>query len=159
MNILKKRAIAILIDSFLLGLAFVFYQKIINLLGLNLGNLDLLLFIPFFLKDIVFRNASVGKKVVGIAIYNDNWQSPSIIVLFKRAIIMSTIGYFIFWKSKFVNGDIISFFDFERDTLKTRVIDKKVLKKIRAEAEAEAGDKSVNMTRLYNEYLKDIYMK
>ena len=62
-------------------------------------------------------------------------------------------------KSKFVDGGVISLFDWERDTLGTRVIDKRVYKELESIAKNRNGDFAKNMTELYNEYLRSLYLK
>lgn len=159
MKILKKRILAFLIDALIFGLFFSFCQEALNMWFSQSIYWSLLLFLVYFVKDFAFRNASIGKKIVGIAIYSDNWEPPDFIVLFKRTVLMLTVGFFLFWRAKFIDGTIITFFDWERDVLKTRVIDKKVLKKLQQETESESENYCANMTRLYNEYLKNFYLK
>ena len=160
MKILKKRALAFLIDGFMFSILWVYGQSFLLNWFPNAGKIiNIILFVPLFFKDLVFRNASIGKKLLGIEIYNDDWKSPSFGTLIKRAFLMTTIGYVLFFKSKFVDGEIISLFDWEREHLHTRVIDKKVLKNLQEQAQQEKGEYKANMTKLYNEYLIGIYMK
>lgn len=159
MKIFKKRAMAVLIDGFVLGLILVFCQQLLNKYWRYLGNWDLLLIFPFFLRDFVFRNASLGKKILGLAVYDNNWQPPKLSVLVKRSFLTATIGYALFWKAKFFDGNLISVFDWERERLGTRVIDKKVFRELEGIARNKEGDFSKNMTELYNEYLRGVYLK
>lgn len=157
MKIVKKRALAALIDSFIMGTFFVIFQELTKLFEFSIGNWDLLLLIPFFCRDFTFRNASIGKKILGIAIYDEKWQYPSLKKIFVRSIVISTAGYVIFFKFKFIDGNLIQFLDWERDKLGTRVVDKKVFKRLSQESESYGGDFSKNMTELYHEYLRNLY--
>ena len=160
MKIFKKRAIAILIDSFMYTPVLVMCDKLLELLGIdNIGSWGLLLIIPFLFKDLIFRNASIGKKIMGIVIYDNDWKSPSIKKMLKRSALMYTIGYVLLFKHKFVDGQIIHIFDWERNVLGTRVIDKKVFKELEFIAKNQDQDFSQSMTELYNKYLRDLYFR
>ena len=154
MKVFRKRAVALLIDSFLLGALLVLTQEL-----LNWGDWDILLIILFFFKDCVFKNASIGKKLMGLSIYNSDWKAPSIKVLFKRGALMLTVGYLLTWKALAVGESLISVFDFERERLGTQVIDKRVYSELAQQAKQRDGDFSKNMTELYNSYLRDLYIK
>lgn len=157
MKIIKKRALAILIDSFIMGTFFVIFQELTKMFEFSIGNWDLLLLIPFFCRDFTFRNASIGKKILGIAVYDEKWKYPSLKKIFVRSIVISTAGYVIFFKFKFIDGNLIQFLEWERDKLGTRVVDKKVFKRLSQESESHGGDFSKNMTELYHEYLRNLY--
>ena len=159
MKILKKRAIALIIDSFWFAPYMVLVLELLKFLNVPLGSWVVLLFLPLFARDIVFRNASIGKKIMGIRIYDNDWKAPGFFVLLKRSFFVITVGYVLLWKAKFVDGEVINFFDFEREKLGTRVVDKKVYANLKEEAEQLEGDFKKNMTELYNAYLRNTYMK
>ena len=159
MKILRKRAIAVLIDSFFVASVLVLLQELLNYLNVNIGNWDVLIVLLFFIRDFIFRNASIGKKILGLKVYDKNWRAPGFLTLFKRSIVISTVGFVLLWKAKFVDGCVINFFDYEQDKFGTRVVDKKNYNRLKAEAEGKEGDFSKNMTELYNFYLKSEYMK
>ena len=50
-------------------------------------------------------------------------------------------------------------FEWEKNVIKTFVIDKKVYKKLKADAEKMEGNFPQNMTELYMIYLRDFYSK
>ena len=164
MKIFKKRFCACLIDSFIHGSFMVVCQTLLEkyifeqyVFELWSNYFDFLLLIPFFFKDLVFRNASLGKKLMGIIIVNEEWQAPQRKTIVKRAIMMSTVGFCLAWKGKIVDGTPIELFGWEREKLKTQVIDRKVLERIRAEAKRENGDVVATMTKLYDDYLRTLY--
>ena len=161
MKILKKRAIAILIDCFIHGILMVSFLEITSLSKYTVGgsNWELLLFIPLLFKDALFRNASIGKKIVGIEIYDVNWDKPTLKALVKRSVFMYTAGYVLMYKLYFIDGTFIDIFDWERERLHTRVIDKKVYKELSEEAKKEGSNFSKKMSELYDAYLRDLYMK
>ena len=159
MKILKKRAIAFIIDCFVFGLLLTAIQPGFKF-NMEIPKLFFfLMVIPFFIRDVFFRNASLGKKILGIAVYDEEWKAPKLSLLVKRSAVLTFIGYFMIYKAKFVDGSYISLFDYERDHFKTQVVDKKVLEKLKVQAKGEDGDFNKNLTRLYKEYLMDIYMK
>ena len=158
MKILKKRAFALLIDSFIFGSIIAIIQLVVPDLLKGRGLLLILLFIPLFFRDIVFRNASIGKKLLGISIYNDNWEKPDMLHLARRSFFSLTFLYVMTFKCKFTDGEYISIFDLEREKLKTRVIDNNVYNELKAKAEGANGDYAKNMTELYNEYLRGLYL-
>ena len=149
MSVLKKRAIAILIDSFILGSIIVLCDTLLQGLGASLGNFDLLLIALMIFKDCIFKNASIGKKIMGIAIYNIKWQPPRFGVLIRRALLMQTIGYLLFCKAMLIDRNFTQLLDWERDTFGTRVIDNKLYKKLSEEAKNMGGDYVKNMNELY----------
>lgn len=158
MDIMKKRAFALLIDGVLLG---VYYETIRHVLPgwyFKLGSIGYAILLSvFFLKDIVFKNASIGKKIMGIQIFDERWENPSFFRLIKRSFMISTVGFAKMWKTKFMSGEILTIFDYEREKLGTSVIDNKVYFELKSQAEIMRGDFSKNMTDLYNEYLRSKY--
>lgn len=161
MKVLAKRGIAVFIDCFIIACIVLIPQPLFNSLSADLkSEFLLLLIIPLYcLKDCVFKNASIGKKIVGIEIFDSNWKAPKISALIYRNIWMAYKGYFLFWKSKVAHESKITLFDEERNDLGTVVIDKKVYKRLKKECEVQKGDYCENMTRMYNEYLRGIYIK
>ena len=160
MKILKKRIIAFVIDMFTITFIVVaIYESIKNYFIIPDILVIVFIFVPFFIRDVFFRNASLGKKILGIAVYDEEWKAPKLLLLVKRSAVLTFIGCFMIYKAKFVDGSYISLFDYERDHFKTQVVDKKVLEKLKVQAKGEDGDFNKNLTRLYKEYLMDIYMK
>ena len=73
-------------------------------------------------KDFLFRNASFGKKIMGLVILDDKSNVPSLKIMIKRGFLMPTLGYVIFVKSIFTGDD---FKNWELDKLKTKVVPNK----------------------------------
>ena len=161
MKILKKRAIAILIDGFVFGAIYtIFKEFVIPKQFFDLGLIFyLILFLPLFCKDLLFKNASLGKKIMGIEIFDCNWKKPKGFILIKRAFLMLTIGYVICYKSFFIEKNNIRIFDYERESLGTYVIDKKVFAKLSEKAKEKADHFEINMNQLYQDYLRSNYLK
>ena len=167
MKIFKKRFFASLIDSFVHVSFMVACQTLLEKCIFEKYFFEIwshyfefyVLLIPFFFKDLSFKNASLGKKIVGIVIVDEKWQAPQRKIIVKRAIMMSTVGFCLAWKCKFIDGTPIDLFDWEREKLKTQVIDRKVFKRIKEEANRENGDTVAAMTKLYDDYLRTLYIK
>ena len=157
---MAKRYIAMLIDSFAFGLILAICK--FGLDALEFRSLEImfaLIVLVLSLRDVIFANASFGKKCVGISVYDLNWKKPKIAVLIKRSFSTATLGMAILFKSRFSEEGTISFIDWERDKLGTMVIDDKVFEELRLIAEAQKGDFAANMTALYNKYLREMYLK
>ncbi len=158
MTIIQKRATALVIDSFLFASIIASMQLAIPYLLLDKGPLVALIFIPFFFRDILFRNASLGKKIMRIAVFDNSWQLPKLLHLIKRSFLTCTVVFIMLFKYKFVDGNSIYAIDWERDNIGTRVIDLDVYQELDTEAKQLKGDYAENMTKLYNAYLRDIYI-
>jgi hypothetical protein len=116
----------------------------------------LFLLVPYFLKELTFRNASIGKKIMGLVIYDSDWNLLSPLKTVARTIFMMTVGdatYGLMGYTKFKREKRIAFIEWELKHVKTQVVEKKVYKKLKAEAEQMDGDFKENMTTLYNKYL------
>ena len=132
-----KRFFAEIIDYFIIGLLFVGLENF-NLpewfygISFNIADIPitipsvgvLIVIIPIVIKDLLFKNASIGKKIMGLVIVDDKKNIPSIKVVLKRGILMPTLGYTIFITSGF---DKDYFEMWELNTLKTMIICKKTL--------------------------------
>ena len=158
MKILKKRFFASLLDAHIYAVIVVAIQFFLpewvteyNLVGL--------LLIPFFFKDLLFKNASLGKIIFGLRIYDKKWEKPKIKVLVLRAIFTSTVGAIKAQRLAILGESYIEIFDWEREKFGTCVIDKKVYRKLELIAKEQGGDFAHNMTELYNAYLRDLYVK
>ena len=159
MKILKKRAIAMSIDSFILGMILASLSYVLRDFSFENSLSFLLVFVSFFCRDFLFRNASLGKKIMRIVIYDNDWKPPIFLLLFVRSFLVWTIGYPLSKKSRIHDNSMIHIFDWERDKLGTRVIDKEVYRRLSEEAKEMKGDFAKNMTELYNAYLREIYIK
>ena len=161
MKVFKKRAIAFFIDSCLICTIYTLIK--LKIPGIILTDSDLALVIiisGLLLKDFFFRNASIGKKLLGLSIYNVYWNKPSFKVLLKRAVLMNFVGYFkVQWNATVRGGDLFELFEWEKNVVGTFVIDKKVYAKLKADAENMDGKFADNMTELYMMYLRDFYAK
>ncbi len=159
MKILKKRGLAYFFDAFIVAFIIVGIQSFANYLFDGKVQIQIPLIILFFIRDYLFKNASLGKKIFGLRIYTTKWEKPDFLLLLKRSFFISTMGYVILHKAKFVDGNTIAFFDYEREYFGTFVIDKKIYRKLKSEAESLEGDFAQNMTELYNRYLRSLYIK
>ena len=163
MKITTLRAAAFFFDTLLFAfcLGGIFFAFDINGKTFYGTLIMIVLFIPFFFKDCIFKNASIGKKIFGIRIYSKTWQPLSPFSIFKRNVVMLTIGYLMYFKSKALNptSGMLDLIDWERKRLGTVVIEKDIFQKLSQEAIEKKGDYAENMTRLYGEFLRDSYSK
>ena len=147
-----KRSLALLLDAFVFG---AFYSLFVKEYALALHSyigsfVYFLVFVPFFFKDVLFRNASIGKVIFGLVILDTNWKRPGIWTLIKRTPVMLTVGFVIFRIKK----DRSWFLEWELATLKTRVVERKIYKKLKKQAHLKHENYTIVMNDLYNDYLK-----
>ena len=164
MKVLKKRAVAIVIDSFVIGFLLAGAMELFKSWSPSTDNffttiIALSLMLLQLLRDLLFRNASLGKMIMGLRIYDDNWEKPSVFAIIKRSAITSFAGLAIMYKAIFMTGNYLTLFDCEANYAHTRVIDKKVFKKLKKEIADIPGDFAKKMTEAYNSYLRDCYSK
>lgn len=116
MNMFKKRKIAYIIDFIfivsLLGIITVFFKfielphwlftiKIETPASINLPSIGtVLILLMIFAKDLLFINASLGKKIMKIRIVDVEGGRVSVFRLIKRSVLMQTVGIFKFFQAK-----------------------------------------------------------
>lgn len=158
MKILKKRKIACVIDSFIFGFIIAGLQLIIEDLTMNRSIVFYaLMFSPLFLRDCLFKGASIGKKILGIRIYNDDWKSPTFLKLLKRSFLTTNYGWMLWWQSKFTEKCFSDIIEWEHEKIGTRVVDNKVFKQLSEQAKTLDGEWEKNMSKLYGEYISKMY--
>lgn len=157
MKILKKRIWALVFDSAIIGTIISSYQLLVPAFEYKIKIEILLLLVLCSFKDFSFGNASIGKKIMGISIYTIHWEEPRYSRLIKRAAVMMSMGNVLYWKFKRLEGNTAAIIDWERDKLKTVVIDNEIFKKLSEEAKSLNGNYADNMTKLYAKYITEIY--
>ena len=164
MKIYRKTGIADVIDNLihalLIGMLIYFVpffkgnDLIFYLLLIYLGNF----------RDFIFKGASIGKRIMGIRVYDKNWKTPCCSVLFRRSCYVSSM-HFVKWKysmhpnTKYSDISILDVIDSEREKFGTRIVDKKVFKRFSKEAKLREGRWEDNMSRIYDEYILCTYSK
>lgn len=136
MRLHTKRKIAVLMDYFVIGSIFAlifgfvdepdwYWSFSFTLFGASVqlpsvGVLPILGFV--FGKDLLFRNASLGKKLMGLAVLDQSGNMPTVRAVLKRGCVMQTLGYVTFIRYCFTKDDIAQW---EMQALGTRVVCKK----------------------------------
>jgi len=82
-----------------------------------------LVLVPIFSKDLLFRNASLGKKLMGLVVLDQSGDIPTVRIVLKRGCIMQTLGYVTFVRYCFAKGDIVAW---ELQKLGTKVVKKQI---------------------------------
>ena len=157
MKIFKKRCLAFFIDSFSYGmLKVIFCEYVLT----HIAYFPMILLeIPFLFVDFLFRNASFGKKIMGIAIYTTSWEIPNPKLILKRALYMYVLPCIIVLRTLFGECSLFVLFECEKNVVGTFTIDKKVYKELKEKAKQMDGVFEKNMTELYMMYLRDFYQK
>ena len=152
---LVKRGIALFIDGLIYGMGIFLVQKYIGGAFAEPSTLlAIMMFLPYFFKDALFNGASIGKRMMRLAVYKTSWERLSFWESFKRVVLVSAVGYVVFLKSFFSEEGTLSFFDWERDCLRAVVIESAVYRRLSEKAEGRE-----EMLALYNEYLRSLYIK
>ena len=133
MSILNKRLIACFVDYFImisiiLPITFLelptwFWSIDINALGmpLQIPSLGVAFLVTMIsCKDIMFKNASFGKKLMKLEIVNTDGTVPTCRTIIKRAFLMQTVGYIHF----FTTSPKEQIVDWEASKLHTKVIER-----------------------------------
>lgn len=159
MEIFAKRRIADGLDYFLFALILALFRVLrIPFLGEIHDPLFYLIMIyPIEMRDFLFKGASLGKVIVGIRIYDQNWKKPSYATLLRRELFIShLIGLRANYHSphKITKYEIILT---EKNKFFTRVVDRKMFKKFDQMAKTLPGRWEDNMSDLYDMYIADVY--
>lgn len=88
-------------------------------------------------KDLVFRNASIGKRIMGFVITDVAYNKPRILTIIKRAFVLSFVGVYVYIFRLYRKYG--SFDDWELHFLKTRVVKKCDLDILRRQYKMENG--------------------
>lgn len=150
-----KRGIALFIDNLVLGCIVEGINLILTaFFDLRLIDLRVVLAIMLYsFKDFVFKNTSIGKRMMGLEIYDDKWEKPSLAILWKRCFWLFFVGSYLGWKAVHIDGIYSVIFQAEYSRFKTRVVEKKVIMRLKPLAITKSGFDPEKMSKLYNEYL------
>ena len=165
MKIYKKRTYADRID---VAVYILFLTIVAGFFPSHLLHKDflfyLLIFYPINLSDFVFKGASIGKKIMGIRLYDKNWKSPSYKLLFRSRIHIGFVRH-MRWKHRlhpkweYYDTTFLDIIDLEREKYGIRLVDNKVFKRLSEEAKLREGRWEDNMSRMYDEYIMCVYSK
>ena len=160
MRIIKKRAVAWLIDIFLYATVFVMlFKYVTNLFGDKATIFYYILLIPFLAKDLVFKNCSFGKRIMGISIYKADWKKPTPAELFVRSLFTMVFSYIIFLKAITLGDGPIEVLDWELNKLKMIVVENKTYNKMKEVSLKKGGKFEKEMTIQYEQYVHSLCNK
>lgn len=156
MNILVKRLFAFIIDLLILGCFILILKQFTTIEKLSLKYASL--FLLLFFRDFTFKGASVGKKIMRIRIYDSQWNKPSFFLILKRTCVLIYVNFdTVFQRGDIAGEGVIDAIAREYKATGTRVVENNIFKKISAEAKKLDGKWSDNMSKLYNEYIRNLY--
>ena len=160
MKVYKKCIVAELIDTFIhLALVIELREKFpIIFKDKDWIFYFLYVILPLYFTEFTFKGASIGMAIMRIRVYDKNWQKPSYSILLQRHCLVNRLR-FIKYDPYYPSLSVMDVIDEERDKLGTRVIDKKVFKRLNNEAKSLPGDWAENMSKLYDAYLRKLYLK
>ena len=105
-----------------------------------------LLFAYLFGKELIFRNASLGKRLMGLMIVDERWQAPSALRLLKRGVMLTVFSVVIIGQCK---GDAERLAAWEKAHLNLRVVERSFYEELKQIALQKTGDFAENMEILY----------
>jgi hypothetical protein len=161
------RLTAELIDDFMLAIILIIFTNIdladwfwmitfdsgIPFLSLtipSIGGATLVFY--FFTKDLMFKNASLGKRIMGLIILDEKWEVPNAKQIFKRGVTMTVMGMVIYSKTYMTEGD---FEGWELSKSHTRVLSKYTFEELCNKASEMSGSFEDNMDVLYYKLLEN----
>lgn len=154
---LFKRGTAFFIDILSIGVFYVVCCVCMAeiFMEVNVGEF-LFIISPIFFRDIFFKNASIGKKIMGLVVVDDKWKAPK----FWHGVKRSTVTYFAADIKMHIirnySGNYLDFWDWERDKLKAFVVEKCVLDRLKNDPATQNGLNCEKMTSMYREHLLSI---
>ena len=158
MKILKKRGTATMIDLWVFGSIL----ALLNMYVLDYipgENKIILLMLAFPACDALFGNASLGKKLLGLKIYDKFWRKPSLKVLYVRKFVTNIWGSKLFMSAAMSDKNFLPVFDLEREKCGTYVVDKEMYEEFNRKALEKGGNYTDNMCALFAAYLVENYRK
>ena len=160
MKVYKKCTVARAIDAFIHGFLIVILWKTMPMIFKDKDWIFYFLYVilPLYFTEFTFKGASIGMAIMRIRVYDKNWQKPSYSILLQRNCLVTRLR-FIKHNPYCPSLSVMDMIDEERDKLGTRVIDKKVFKRLNNEAKSLPGDWAENMSKLYDAYLRKLYLK
>ena len=153
-----KRVSAYLIDGILFAFCYELLRKYIDIFINFTGSWGyFVVFIPLIIRDVWFVNGSLGKKILGLVVVDDNWLAPRLSTILKRSAFTGTLGFALLAKLKSKSNDkkqvFLSEMEWECQRLKARVVEKKVYNELKAHA-LNGDNIDVNvMNQLYYQHL------
>lgn len=124
----------------------------IPFLSLTLPSIGfLLLCFCIFFKDLLFGNASLGKRIMGIIILDDKWQVPTKVKILKRGTMKTFMSLFVYSKMSVSGGN---FEGWELSRMGMRVVLKSTFEELKQEALDMNGSFEDNMDILYYKLLE-----
>lgn len=156
-KLFKKRALAYLIDVFVFAFVYeLFREDIMWFVSITNTWGYFIVIIPFILRDLSFRNGSLGKKLVGLVVVDDKWDVPIVWTAIKRTAITS-LGHVLLYRFRLLNESwemaCFAELEWEYSRLKARVVEKKVFKALKEKASVDGTIDIVKMEQLYNQHL------
>lgn len=156
-RLFRKRAVALLADGFVFA---IFYELLRRYITVFVSITDswgyFIVFIPLILRDLCFRNCSVGKKLTGLIVVDDKWSVPSVSTVAKRSAV-ATLGHVLLFRFKVHNKSwkmaCHDELEWEYSQLNARVVEKKVFMALKEKASVNGVLDITKMDQLYEEHL------
>ena len=160
-KLFKKRALAYLIDVFLFAFVYELFRKYIARFVLITNTWGyFVIIIPFLLRDLIFRNGSVGKKITGLIVVDNKWDIPGVGIIIKRAAITS-FGHILLYRFRLLNENwemaCLAELEWEYSRFKARVVEKKVFKALKEKTFVDGIVDIDKMNQLYEKHLYSEY--
>lgn len=157
-KLFRKRLLAYLIDFMVFAYCYELLREHVSAFIFTTNEWGyFIVFIPFIIRDLFLRNGSIGKKITGLVVVDDNWSTPSAFSVIKRTAVTTSLGHLLLCRLRLLNGNWeMAFFaelEWEYNRLKVRVVEKKVYKAIKEKVPVDGTMSIATMDQLYDQYL------
>ncbi len=156
-KLFRKRGLAYLIDIFVFAFIYELFREVVEgFVSITTEWGYFIVIMPFVLRDLTFRNGSIGKKIVGLVVVDDKWNVPDVWTVIKRSAITS-LGHVLLYGFKLRNESwkmaCFAELEWEYNSLKAHVVEKKVFNALKPKASVDGTLDIVQMKQLYDQYL------
>lgn len=157
-RLFTKRLFALLMDVF----AFAYFYETFRIYIATFISFTnswgyFIVILPLIMRDLFFRNASLGKKLMGLVIVDEKWSNPSVFTVIKRTTVITSFGHLLLYRLRTLHTNmettLIAEQKWELEHLKARVVEKKICLAIKEKATVNGYADIGVMHQLYEQYL------
>lgn len=157
-KIFIKRSFAFLIDVFLFAFLYEMLRNYLSSFLSITGSWGyFIIVLPLVMRDLLLRNASLGKALMGLVVVDEKWSAPSVATVIKRTVLTTALGHLLLYRLRKINENmeeaLLAEQEWELQYLKARVVERKVYKALKEKATSGGTIDVAAMNQLYDQYL------